>query len=59
MSKVKIPQCVDAESACEIIESTIDEMELLTRAFDVISEVVNQRPAKASVESDTDRIVLN
>lgn len=37
------PKEKQSEQACEIIEVAIDEIELLTRAFETISEVCEDR----------------
>ena len=60
MSKEKATECRDSESACEIIESAIDEMELLTRAFDLINDICRPQAAAADTsELSEERIVLN
>lgn len=59
MAKVKSPDCSDNESACEIIEAAIDDVDLLTRAFDLITEVCNERGGRPDTSVLRERIVLN
>jgi hypothetical protein len=48
----------EENEACEVIELAVEEIELLTRAFNLITDVLESRPDTHTLESDQERKVF-
>jgi hypothetical protein len=48
----------EENEACEVIELAVEEIELLTKAFNLITDVLESRPDRNTLESDEERKVF-